>query len=47
NSFTSAENRVGQGRPVPILIGEMEVGSNVISLGIDTSNNQDWTESIS
>ncbi|ENX3273416.1 tail assembly protein [Salmonella enterica] len=47
NAFTSAENRVGQGRPVPILIGEMEVGSNVISLGIDTSNNQDWTESIS
>lgn len=47
NSFTSAENRVGQGRPVPILLGEMLVGSNVISLGIDTSNNQDWTESIS
>ncbi|EDI2339507.1 tail assembly protein [Salmonella enterica subsp. enterica serovar Poona] len=47
NSFTSAENRVGQGRPVPVLLGEMEVGSNVISLGIDTSNNQDWTESIS
>ncbi|EBQ1187924.1 tail assembly protein, partial [Salmonella enterica] len=22
------------------------VGSNVISLGIDTSNNSDWTESI-
>ncbi|EDB4200986.1 tail assembly protein, partial [Salmonella enterica subsp. enterica serovar Senftenberg] len=42
-----AENRVGQGRPVPILLGEMEVGSNVISLGIDTSNNADWTESIS
>ncbi|HHJ4378052.1 TPA: tail assembly protein [Citrobacter freundii] len=47
NSFTSAENRVGQGRPVPILLGEMEVGSNVISLGIDTSNNSDWEESIS
>lgn len=47
NSFTSAENRVGQGRAVPILLGEMLVGSNVISLGIDTSNNQDWTESIS
>ncbi|MDF7681490.1 tail assembly protein [Enterobacteriaceae bacterium ESL0689] len=47
NSFTSAENRVGQGRSVPILLGEMAVGSNVISLGIDTSNNQDWTESIS
>ncbi|ELY2920652.1 tail assembly protein [Cronobacter sakazakii] len=47
NSFTSAENRVGQGRPVPLLLGEMVVGSNVISLGIDTSNNQDWTESIS
>ena len=47
NSFTSAENRVGQGRPVPILLGAMLVGSNVISLGIDTSNNQDWTESIS
>ncbi|EDT7498494.1 TPA: tail assembly protein [Salmonella enterica subsp. salamae serovar 48:z:e,n,x,z15] len=47
NSFTSAENRVGQGRAVPLLLGEMEVGSNVISLGIDTSNNADWTESIS
>lgn len=47
NSFTSAENRVGQGRAVPLLLGEMEVGSNVISLGIDTSNNQNWTESIS
>ena len=46
NSFTSAENRVGQGRAVPILLGEMAVGSNVISLGIDTSNNSDWTESI-
>ncbi|EAQ6239565.1 tail assembly protein, partial [Salmonella enterica] len=34
-------------RPVPILLGEMEVGSNVISLGIDTSNNSDWEESIS
>ncbi|MDT8852968.1 tail assembly protein [Pantoea dispersa] len=42
NSFTSAENRIGQGRPVPLLLGEMEVGSNVISLGIDTTNNQDW-----
>lgn len=47
NSFTSAENRVGQGNPVPILLGEMQVGSNVISLGIDTSNNMDWTDSIS
>jgi len=47
NSFTSAENRIGQGRPVPLLLGEMVVGSNVISLGIDTSNNQDWNISIS
>ncbi|MGS9668517.1 tail assembly protein, partial [Salmonella enterica subsp. enterica serovar Infantis] len=47
NSFTSAENRVGQGRPVPIRLGEMEVGSNVISLGIDTSNIQDRTQTIS
>ncbi|CAM3429048.1 tail assembly protein [Salmonella enterica] len=47
NSFTSAENRVGQGRPVPILLGEMEVGSNVISLGIDTSNTDNWDEIIS
>ncbi|EDV0261194.1 tail assembly protein [Salmonella enterica subsp. salamae] len=46
NSFTSAENRVGQGNPVPILLGEMEVGSNVISLGIDTANNVDWDASI-
>ena len=47
NSFTSAENRAGQGRPVPILLGEMVTGSNVISLGIDTSNNQDLDISIS
>ena len=47
NSFTSAENRIGQGRSVPLLLGEMEVGSNVISLGIDTTNNQDWNISIS
>lgn len=47
NSFTNAENRIGQGRPVPILLGEMVVGSNVISLGIDTTNNMDWQESIS
>lgn len=47
NSFTSAENRVGQGNPVPILLGEMVIGSNVISLGIDTSNNMDWVDSIS
>ncbi|AXW87837.1 phage tail protein [Lonsdalea britannica] len=47
NSFTSADNRVGQGRPVPLLLGEMVVGSNVISLGIDTSNNADWEISIS
>ncbi|NIF03309.1 tail assembly protein [Pantoea sp. Acro-805] len=47
NSFTSAENRIGQGRPVPLLLGEMVVGSNVGSLGIDTTNNQDWNISIS
>ncbi|EJN1928981.1 tail assembly protein [Salmonella enterica] len=46
NSFTSAENRVGQGRPVPVLLGEMEVGSNVISLGIDTVNTDNWDEII-
>ena len=46
NSFTSAENKVGQGRPVPLLLGEMVVGSNVGSLGIDTSNNKDWNISI-
>jgi predicted phage tail protein len=47
NSFTSAENRVGQGHPVPLLLGEMEVGSNVISSVSTQANNQDWTESIS
>lgn len=47
NSFTSAENRVGQGRPVPILLGEMMIGSNVISLGIDTSNTDNWEQIIS
>jgi predicted phage tail protein len=47
NSFTSAENRVGQGRPVPLLLGEMKVGSNVGSQGIDTTNNKDWVETVS
>ncbi|AXF76046.1 tail assembly protein [Erwinia tracheiphila] len=47
NSFTSVDNRIGQGRPVPLLLGEMVVGSNVISLGIDTTNNVDWDISIS
>ncbi len=47
NSFTSTESRVGQGHPVALLLGEMVVAPNVVSLGIDTSNNQDWTESIS
>lgn len=47
NSYTSIENRIGQGRPVPILLGEMMVGSNVGSLGIDTTNNKDWNISIS
>lgn len=47
NSFTSTESRVGQGHPVPILLGEMVVAPNVVSLGIDTSNNQDWDISIS
>lgn len=46
NSFTSAENRAGQGRPVPILLGEMVVGSNVVSLGIDTVNTNNWDEII-
>lgn len=41
NTYTSIENKVGQGRPVPILLGEMKIGSNVGSLGIDTSNNKD------
>jgi len=47
NSFTSIENRTGQGRPRPVLLGEMLVGSNVGSLGIDTSNDKDWDISIS
>lgn len=47
NSYTSAENRVGQGKPIPILLGEMVCGSNVISLGIDTSNAQDFEDLIS
>lgn len=47
NSFTSAENREGQGHPVPILLGEMMIGSNVISLGIDTTNNPDATNLVS
>lgn len=47
NSFTSAENREGQGRPVPILLGEMLIGSNVISLGIDTTNNPNAIDQVS
>ncbi|MGF6562745.1 tail assembly protein [Erwinia aphidicola] len=47
NSYTSVENRIGQGRPVPLLLGEMLVGSNIGSLGIDTTNNKNWNISIS
>ncbi|WP_460211183.1 tail assembly protein [Escherichia coli] len=47
NTYTSIENRVGQGRPVPILLGEMKVGSNVGSLGIDTTNNKDALDVVS
>ncbi|UCS82854.1 tail tip assembly protein I [Yersinia phage vB_YenS_P400] len=34
--FSSLENRIGQGGPVPIVYGEMVVGSNVISQGLET-----------
>lgn len=34
--FSSLSNRVGQGYPVPICYGEMVVGSNVISQGLET-----------
>ncbi|MDC9623585.1 tail assembly protein [Xenorhabdus sp. XENO-7] len=34
--FSSLENRIGQGYPVPIAYGEMVVGSNVISQGLET-----------
>lgn len=47
NTYTSIENKVGQGRPVPILFGEMKIGSNVGSLGIDTSNNKDALDVVS
>ncbi|EPS8525063.1 tail assembly protein [Escherichia coli] len=47
NTYTSVENRVGQGRPVPILLGEMKIGSNVGSLGIDTTNNKDALDVVS
>ncbi|HFI6433341.1 TPA: tail assembly protein [Escherichia coli] len=47
NTYTSIENKVGQGRPVPILFGEMKIGSNVGSLGIDTSNNRDALDVVS
>ena len=47
NTYTSIENKVGQGRPVPILLGEMKIGSNVGSLGIDTSNNKDALDVVS
>jgi predicted phage tail protein len=47
NTYTSVENKVGQGRPVPILLGEMKIGSNVGSLGIDTSNNKDALDVVS
>lgn len=47
NTYTSVENKVGQGRPVPILLGEMKIGSNVGSLGVDTSNNRDALDVVS
>lgn len=47
NTYTSVENKVGQGRPVPILLGEMKIGSNVGSLGIDTNNNRDALDVVS
>ena len=47
NTYTSIENKVGQGRPVTILLGEMKIGSNVGSLGIDTSNNRDALDVVS
>lgn len=47
NTYTSVENKAGQGRPVPILLGEMKIGSNVGSLGIDTSNNRDALDVVS
>ena len=47
NTYTSIENKVGRGRPVPILLGEMKIGSNVGSLGIDTSNNRDALDVVS
>lgn len=47
NTYTSIENKVGQGRPVPILLGEMKIGSNVGSLGIDTNNNRDALDIVS
>lgn len=34
--FNGASNNIAQGNPVPICYGEMIVGSQVISLGIDT-----------
>ncbi|MBD2816490.1 tail assembly protein [Xenorhabdus sp. Flor] len=34
--FNSLENRIGQGYPVPIAYGELMVGSNVISQGLET-----------
>ncbi|PHM52463.1 tail assembly protein [Xenorhabdus sp. KK7.4] len=34
--FSSLENRIGQGYPVPIAYGELVVGSNVISQGLET-----------
>ncbi|PHM23690.1 tail assembly protein [Xenorhabdus ehlersii] len=34
--FNSLENRIGQGYPVPIAYGELVVGSNVISQGLET-----------
>jgi predicted phage tail protein len=36
NYFSSLENVVGQGQPVPLLYGRLRVGSHVISQGINT-----------
>ncbi len=40
NYFSSLENVVGQGDPVPLLYGRMRVGSHVISQGITTDKTE-------
>ncbi|MCJ1188894.1 tail assembly protein, partial [Escherichia coli] len=39
--FSSLDNMIAQGNPLPVLYGEMRVGSRVISQSISTADEGD------